>query len=272
MKGSTMASAASYLSDAFLQRLVADIDDETVTAIILHGSYARGDAHPPYSDIDIVRITRETPERPQQKQFVWYENSLLNLSSRPLSIYREWLRIPQEAIFRVSTIRDAHILLDKEGTFRAFQDEVSHWTWDPLQADADVYASKILVELSEIILRTLGAIQRNDTTMLVERICLHILPAVMEAVGVQGGILAKGDHYLQQVQEVLGLQSNWTRYYMEAAGVFPCSPFIRQRGIAAIRLYQETVFRLMEHIQPEHQDTINTLLTIIDHALPKKVP
>ncbi|GCE29459.1 hypothetical protein KDA_49430 [Dictyobacter alpinus] len=266
-----MTSLSPQLSDAFLQKLVADIDDETVTAIILHGSYARGDARPPYSDIDIVRITRETPERRQQKQFIWYDGYLLNLSSRPLSIYKEWLRIPQEAIFRLSTIRDAHILLDREGVFHAFQQEISHWAWSSLQADADVYASRLLTELSEVILRTLGAIYRGDTTMLVERICVHILPTVMEAVGVQKGILARGDHYLQQVQEAIGLESAWTQYYMQAAGVSSSSLSIEQRGIAAIHLYQETVSSLASHIQPEHRQTIETLLHMVDHTLQKKI-
>ncbi|GCE22236.1 nucleotidyltransferase domain-containing protein [Dictyobacter kobayashii] len=265
-----MTSSSTHLSDTFLQKLVADIDNETVTAIILHGSYARGNANPPYSDIDIVRITRETSERHQQKQFIWYDSYLLNLSSRPLSIYKEWLRIPQEAIFRLSTIRDAHILLDKEEVFHAFQQEISHWTWSSLQADADAYASRLLAELSEVILRTLGAIHRGDTTMLVERICLHILPAVMEAVGVQGGILARGNHYLQQVQETIGLQSAWTQYYMQAAGVSSSPLSIEQRGIAAIRLYQETVSSLASHIQPEHMQTIEILLHTIDHLLQRK--
>lgn len=107
--------------------------------------------------------------------------------------------------------------------------------------------------------------------MLVERICLHILPTVMEAIGVQGGILAKGNRYLQQVQETIGLQSAWTQYYMEAAGVSFSPISIEQRGVAAIRLYQETISTMASHIQPEHWQTIETLLQMIDHTLQKKV-
>lgn len=96
-------SFPSSLPHEFLTKLLTEIDDDTVTAIILHGSYARGDAQPPYSDVDLVRITKETPEQTQQKQFLWFDGYLLNLSSRPLSVYREWLALPQEAIYRVST-------------------------------------------------------------------------------------------------------------------------------------------------------------------------
>lgn len=57
--------------EPLLNELIAELDDETVTAIILHGSYARGTATPPYSDVDLVRILYETPERQQQKRFIW---------------------------------------------------------------------------------------------------------------------------------------------------------------------------------------------------------
>jgi hypothetical protein len=58
------------LSDEFLARLIAELDDKTVRAIILHGSYAPGDAVPPYSDIDLVRIVFETPKIHEHKRFL----------------------------------------------------------------------------------------------------------------------------------------------------------------------------------------------------------
>jgi predicted nucleotidyltransferase len=264
------------LPGEFLSHLIPELDDEMVTAIILHGSYARGDSHPPYSDVDLVRITKETPERTQQKRFLWHDGYLLNLSSRPLSVYREWLTLPQEAVYRVSTIRDARILLEKDGSFRAFQQEVlAHWRWEPLQADANACAGQVLAELSEVILRTIGAVRFQKTTMLVERICLHILPAVTEAVGVQRGILATGNDYLHQIQETIGHDSSWTRLYMDAAGVsekgeMPIS--LKTRGIAVLHLYQETIRLLRPHLLPEHMETIEPLLGMIDEGMEETIP
>lgn len=265
---------SSRLSDDFLARLIPELDDGTVRAIILHGSYARGNASPPYSDIDLVRITRETPDRTQQKRFIWYDGYLLNLSSRPLSIYQEWLTIPQEAIFRISTIRDAHILLEKDGAFRAFQQEASNWKWEPLQGAADAYASQLMVELTEVILRTLGALRSHNTVMLVERITLHILPDITRAVGVQRGIIARGNNYLRQIQETIGSDSAWTNYYMRAAGIVPgdaVSDSLEQRGIAALRLYQETVRLLRSHFSSEHLQTIETLMDMVDQVLHEEI-
>ncbi len=50
----TRLSSSSFLSSEFLSQLTSELDDGTVTAIILHGSYAHGDAMPPYSDIDLI--------------------------------------------------------------------------------------------------------------------------------------------------------------------------------------------------------------------------
>lgn len=265
---------STFPFEAVLSRLIPQLDNEMVTAIILHGSYARGDANPPYSDVDLVRILQETPERKQQKRFLWHEGYLLNLSSRPLSIYQEWLTVPQEAIFRISTIRDAHILLEKDGTFRAFQQEVlAHWKWGPLQAAADAYAGQLLAELSEVILRTLGALQSHRTIMLIERITLHILPTVLEAVGVQRGIQAHGNQYLRQVQEAVGSDSPWTHCYLSAAGITTSGEVLHsleERGRAALRLYQATVQLLHPHLSMEHLATIEPLVGMIDRGLSEK--
>jgi predicted nucleotidyltransferase len=256
----------------FLAQLLPELDDETVTAIILHGSYARGNAMPPYSDVDLVRILKETPERRQQKRFVWYQGFLLNLSSRPLSIYQDWLTQPQEAIFRITTLQDAIILIDKEGIFQAFQQELRDWSWEPLQERANRYVSQQLVELSETILRLLGALHVGDMVTQVQRIVHHILPTVTEAIAVQQGLLIR-NHYVQQVQTFLGVDSRWTQLYMHAAGV-PLSGeslALEARSRAAIRLYQETVRLLQRALLPEHQETIDVLLRMVDQQLDEQI-
>ena len=45
------------LSDAFLQAIVAEIDSDEVTAMILAGSHVRGTATR-YSDVDFARFVR----------------------------------------------------------------------------------------------------------------------------------------------------------------------------------------------------------------------
>ncbi len=266
-------SSVRTLSEAFLSQLISDLDDNSVRAIILHGSYARGDACPPYSDVDLIRITKETPEQTQQKKFLWRDGYLLNLSSRPLSIYKEWLKTPEEAIFRIQSIREARILLDKDGAFHTFQQEAGNWKWEPLQEAANVYASQLLLEQTEIILKILRAIQEPDVVVLIEMIMLDLLSDITEAVAVQQGILVKsGDSYLRQVQETVGLNSAWTHYYMSVVGesIEVPSLTIEKKGVAALRLYQETVQLLQPSLLPEHRKVIEQSMRVVEQVLSNK--
>lgn len=179
---------------------------------------------------------------------------------------------PQEAIFRLSTIQDASILFEKDETFRAFQQEIRNWRWEPLQEAANSYASQTLVELSETILRLLGALQFQKTVTLIQRIIHHVLPNVTRAIAVQRGMIIR-NHYVQQVQETLGVNSLWTRFYMQAAGVpiHEEASSIEARSIAALRLYQETVRLLQPVLHPEHRETIEVLLRMVDQCLDEQV-
>jgi predicted nucleotidyltransferase len=272
----TQNTRSNFLPKSFLEQLVTEFDSDEVTAIILHGSYARGNALPPYSDVDIVRILKETPGRTQERKFLWREGYLLNLTSRPLSIYREWLTLPQQAIFRVSSIRDAQILVDKAGEFRAFQQEASYWQWEPLQPAADAYASQLMVETTEIILKLLKALTLHDQIALSDMIT-DLFSAVTEAIAVQRGVLIRsGNTYFHQVQEAIGRDSRWTHYHLLTAGISPqtlAPPSIEERGVAALQLYKETLHLVQDHVLPEHMKTIARSIQIIDQVLPdEKIP
>ncbi|HLQ30711.1 MAG TPA: nucleotidyltransferase domain-containing protein, partial [Ktedonobacteraceae bacterium] len=132
---------SSTLSEEFLSKLVAELDNDAVRAIILHGSYVRGDATPPYSDVDLARIVQETPDRTEHKQYTYRDGYLISISTRPLSIYQERLTVPEKAVFTVSGIQEARILLDKDGTFSVIQQEARAFRWELLQAAADNYAT-----------------------------------------------------------------------------------------------------------------------------------
>ncbi len=258
------------LPESWLATLITELDGEDVRAIILHGSYARGDATPPYSDIDIVRVMQETPERTQEKRFHWYDGYLLNLSSRPLSIYQEWLTTPQNAIFRVSTIQEARILLDKDGAFHDFQQNIiHHWTWNALQKAADAYASKLLTLKTEIAHKILRAIFLQDEVALSEML-LDMLDALTEAIAVQKGILIKGGNtYFRQVQEHIGIASPWTLAHRTVAGLGTRTDLLA-RGTAALHLYQETVKLLHSYLSVEDRTVIEQTISVIEQALQSK--
>src|SRR5437016_3134167 len=57
-------SNVADVSDEFLTDLVSELDNDTVSAIILKGSCARGD-ETPYSDIDLTLLVHNEPEHPR---------------------------------------------------------------------------------------------------------------------------------------------------------------------------------------------------------------
>jgi predicted nucleotidyltransferase len=271
MMNTPFPSPPVFLPDKFLDRLVAEFDDETVRAIILHGSYARGDALPPYSDVDLVRVVFETPEVREHKRFLTRDGYLLSVSTRPLSTYQQRLALPEKAIFTVSGIQEARILLDKDGAFRRFQQEMLNWQWSPLQEAANAYASQLLLEQTEIVLKILRALHRSDGVALIDMIIFDLLPAVTDAIAVQRGIVVKsGNTYLYQVQEAIGRDTEWTRSYMIIVDAIrehiPSLP-LEQKGKAALRLYQATVQLLDAFLLLEHREPIMMAVQMIDEAL-----
>ena len=129
-----MSHVVSSLSDEFLSLLVDELNNENVTALALVGSYAHGDATP-YSDIDVLCFVHEATER--ARRYVYRDGRLIGISTRTIAQYRKRFTIPEEAIFVVPSIRDARVLLDKEGALAALQQEAQAWTWEPLQAAAN---------------------------------------------------------------------------------------------------------------------------------------
>jgi predicted nucleotidyltransferase len=227
---------SSVLSDEFLSDLIAELDNDNVIALALVGSYARGNATL-YSDVDVLRFVREVPER--TKQYIYRHGHLIGISTRTFGQYRKRLTAPEEAIFVVPSIREAHVLLDKEGEFARLQQEAQVWTWEPLQATANDYASYVLMVQIEIVHKTLRALMMQDKPALAEMILL-LFSAVTDAVTVQRGILAtSGNTYFRQVEEAVGQVSVWTYYHKLLAGFDTNAGSVaslEHRGIATLHL------------------------------------
>src|SRR5215212_5977183 len=99
------------LDDAFLARLIEEYDTPQVAGFALAGSHARGDATH-YSDIDLLRFVSE--EAVEQKFIQRYVDGILfSLTTYPLERKRTDMRVPEEAIWTVPTLRRMRILLDK---------------------------------------------------------------------------------------------------------------------------------------------------------------
>lgn len=258
---------ATTLSEAFLQTLVAEIDSDEVTAIILGGSFARGEATP-YSDVDFLRLVREESQR-QPKHYFYRSGYLISVPTRTIAYYQQSITKPENAIWVVPSMRECKILLDKEGAFAAFQQSLASFAWETIQGNANSYASTRLLLFTEYVHKALGTLLARNELALAHAI-EELLFVLTEALAVQWGLLIqRGNSYYAQVQEAAGLDSAWTRYHRMILCLEPLPAhlsLVEARGIAALRLYQETVKLLRDALQPQDREVIEQTVQVIELA------
>jgi hypothetical protein len=261
---------STSLSDEFLRALVDELATEQTVAIILAGSHAQEDATP-YSDVDMAHIVA-TPLSSPDKRYCYREGHLVSIATRPLAWFRAAVRRPERAVLYVAGLREAHILLDKDGAFRAFRQELEDFSWAPLQEAANSYASSSLMHLAEVAHKVLSALVRGDRLSLFEATS-GLWYALTLAVAVQRGVLAVSSHtYMRQVREAIGTDAPWTRYHglvAESGGQGAHAASTEARAIAALCLYQETVALLRPVIRPEHREVAEQTVVTIAAALPQ---
>ena len=145
-------------------------------------------------------FVRTEPDQAGHQRF-YREGRLISIGTYTIEYYRRRFLVPQEAIFVVPSIREARVLLGKDGLFKQLQQEARDWTWEPLQEAANRYACETMQEETEIALKALRAFLVQDALALAE-MALLIFDAITMAIAVQRGILSiSGNSYFRQVQE-----------------------------------------------------------------------
>jgi hypothetical protein len=242
--------------------------DETTVGIALGGSYARGQAHA-YSDVDILHLVTTLP--PENKRYIlkYQSGPLISVSAKTVAAEREKLSQPEKAIWAVPGLRQLRILLDNDGSLAQLQQEARAFTWEPLQAAADEYASRLVVGNAEEAHKVLGGLVTRDESAALHAV-LGLYLGMAQAFSVQRGILIHTENaYFRLVQDVAGRDSAWTRYFRLAVGLDagpPEQPPAEARGIAALQLYRETARMLRSILQREHAEVVDGTLALIEQS------
>jgi predicted nucleotidyltransferase len=255
------------LSDEFLQTIVTEIDSDEITAVILAGSHVHGTATP-YSDVDFARFVRP-PAQGKKKRYFYREGHLISVATWTFDVIEESMTRPELAIWRVPGLREARILLDKEGTFAAFQQKLRDFRWETLQEQANAWASEELVLFGEFAHKMLGGLLNHDETTMAYA-TQDLLWTLPEVVAVQRGILIEGSNrYYTQIQEAVGKDSAWTHFHRLALCLEPgpadLTPAVA-RGIATLLLYEETAQILRDVLKPQDREVIEQTLHVIAEA------
>ncbi|MCH8205739.1 MAG: hypothetical protein IH956_01910 [Chloroflexi bacterium] len=128
----------------------------------------------------------------------------------------------------------------------------------PLRPAADEYVSYSVMGYAEEAHKVLAGLKSGrDSTVLYG--ILGLVLGLAEAVAVHRRVLVESDNsYFDQVQEAAGDNSEWSRQFRQAAGFDPGA--VRARGLAALRLYEDTVGLARPVLREQDAE-------VVDHAL-----
>ena len=258
--------SAFKLPEAFLNSLVDEFVTSDTVAVALAGSYARGDATH-WSDVDIIRYAATMPATSEERYTLAIRDwRLVSVSTTTIAEKQAEMAQPEVAIFAVPGLRQARILHDPSGALAALHQRARDFTWEPLRAAANAYASEMVMGQAEEAHKLLGALNRRDESATLY--AAHgAVAGLTRAVAVGRGVLIESENsYYRQVQEAAGLDSAWTRYHRIAAG-FVTEPGHTTPadaiGIAALHLYCETARLLWPLFLPHHLRVIQITLDVI---------
>jgi predicted nucleotidyltransferase len=253
------------LDEALLARLIEEYDTPQVTGFALAGSHARGDATR-YSDVDLLRFV--SAEADAQKFIQRYvDGALLSLTTYSVERKRADLRLPEEAVWVVPTLRRMRILRDKRGELADLQRNAEMFEWASVQAAAHRQLSADFVGWAEEVHKILSGLVRRDESALAYGTISLVLGIVRIMALARGVLIVSENTYFREVGEAVGVDSNWMRYLERTLGVGSAST-VDTRAHAALALYRETV-RLIEPIitpllSPEHIEVVRTCAALLD--------
>jgi len=259
----------SPLPESFLHSLVAWLDDENTIGLALAGSFARGEGDP-CSDVDLWHYLQQVPIAEESfPRLLFRDGYLVSITTTTLEKDYASLQNPERAIWAIPGLRQARILLDKDGALAALKETAEKATWSTLQAAADGYASRQLAGCAEEVHKIMGGLAQQDESRTLYAVW-GLTRGLATALLVQRGVLISSENtYINSAQAAAGRTSAWACQFRLAIGLDPLpadEPIFFGYGLASLRLYRET-FALLRHILlPEDIAVIGRTLEIMAEA------
>jgi len=253
------------LPETFLAELVRELDHEDIVGITLGGSYARGEATR-YSDVDLACFWREGL-RPPPKRFMYRQGRLISMKMTSVAEIRGMLGRPQAALFFANGKH--RVLLDKDGSVARLVEEIAHFRWEALRADANESISLWMALKAEDVQKILREFQRDNLPGLAYTLAGQIEELTLLTALYYGELITSNSTYYRQVEEAAGSDSAWTQYHRIATGLEDGPEGIkplRARGIAALYLYRETLAIVRPVMRQEHLAVAEEVLRVVRDA------
>jgi hypothetical protein len=258
-----------------LKKLVGRFTEPAVQAIVLMGSFARGEAGH-FSDVDLVRfLAPDAPEDAEARSFI-IDDRLVVVSNVLRSQVEEWFTNPVSATECIAGIRAAKPLWDPEDLFSPIQRRAHAFVWDTdMQSKANAFAGEQMVGWVEEVYKGLEGLRRNDIgRMLNARFGLSF--GMMKVVRVYLGILIDGDNtFYAQTLERLGNDSEWARLCRASFGIEhrEGAPLpLPEQVLAGLQLYILTADLIGNDAGVGHRSIIDRTVAVITDEIEKPRP
>jgi predicted nucleotidyltransferase len=259
----------SSLSKSFLESALARLDSPNIMGVTCAGSHARGQAGP-HSDVDLQVYVGTLPESEfDQYTLRRWDDHLVSLHFNMVEAERRNLAHPEHALWAVPGLRQAVILLDKDGSIAELKGAAASFDWSTLQPAADRYAVEQLMGCAEEIHKILNGLASGYESSVLYAVW-GALKGLSSAVLVQRGLLVETENrYFDLIQDSVGRDSDWTRSFRIALGADPLTedvPPFETRGKATLALYWYTAKLFEPIIIKQHYEVIQSTVTLIRDA------
>lgn len=233
--------------------------------LLLTGSFARGEASA-QSDIDILKFVNDQPEDPTQRYRLFVRQGyLISVTTTTIEEKEKEMGKPESAVFIVPAIRQSQVLYDPWSYLHHLRKKAFAFEWEPLQKEANQYASTEIMGFAEEAHKVVSALLRKDESAMLMGIAgLYLyMPRIL---AVQQGIMIRSENSLfNQVAEAVGDESDWARYFRLAVGAeqVETTDYVAERGRAALRLYRETVAYLRNILTEQDKVVVENAVNVI---------
>lgn len=254
------------LSDPFIQSALEQLDSPDVIGIGIVGSYARGQ-EAKYSDVDFDIFVSKLPVNEFDRYTLRYwDGKLISLKYTLLDDERAALTNPRRAIWAVPGLRGMKILLDKDGSLTALQQNAHEFDWLSVKSMADEFAAEEVMGCAEEVHKILNGLARGHESTVLYAVA-GLVWNMLEAVAVQSGILIVSENrYFDLIQDSVGRDSKWTRAFRTAYGLDANVSQYQTRGASALMLYDLTAAMFEQLIPEKHRGVVNKTLQLIKEA------
>jgi len=227
-------------SNPDFESLQSRFDGPGVRAMLLMGSFARGEAGP-FSDVDLVRIIDKGEEVPNEDESYLIDDRLIVVGSVTRQQVEEWFTRPEVAVNVIAGLRTARALIDRDNTFEKLQNRAHAFRWDqPMIQKAYAWVSREMVGWIEEVHKGLEGLCRNDPGRLLNA-RRGFSFGLSRVLCVYKGILLSGDNaFFEELNRAVGESTEWVRLRRSAFGMETrrgATPDLRTQVIAGLRLY-----------------------------------